>query len=94
MFRCKIMDADDWANFETKAINVVMGNVDLDHALFREAGSLADPGRILIAGPNPGLLESLSPGDWSDLPDAQDRKWIFLLGDNASAEKFGLTLGL
>src|SRR3546814_2490600 len=52
--------------------------------------NLADPGRILIASPDPGIVEALSPGGWSDCADARERTWMFLVGDNAAAEQFGL----
>src|SRR3546814_12001055 len=90
MFRVKVMTAGEWADFEINVANIVLGAGDHRHALFREAGNLADPGRILIASPDPGIVEALSPGGWSDCADASERTWMFLVGDNAAEEQFGL----
>src|SRR3546814_2542030 len=79
MFRVKVMTAGEWADFEINVANIVLGAGDHRHALFREAGNLADPGRILIASPDPGIVEALSPGGWSDCADARERTWMFLV---------------
>src|SRR3546814_10686632 len=62
MFRVKVMTAGEWADFEINVANIVLGAGDHRHALFREAGNLADPGRLLIASPDPGIVDALSPG--------------------------------
>lgn len=94
MLRSKMMTTDEWADFEIKVADIVMGGKDFRYALFREAGALADPGRILIAGPAPDVIEALSPGGWDDHPGAKNGKWIHLVGDRAVAEEYGISLGI
>lgn len=94
MFRCKVMQADEWPLFQNGFATIAFAAKDPACALFREAGSLGDPSTILITAPETTAIEAMSPGGWLDCGSTDGRQWQLLVGDGNAHELFGLAPGI
>ena len=93
MFRAKEMELQEWSRFLDAIERAKLARDDQLPALLVRDFGRAERSLILLAGEQLDRFEAASPGGWMDYPEAQEDRWIFLVGDRSLVRTLGLKLG-
>jgi hypothetical protein len=93
MFRAKEMKLQEWSRFLDAIDQAELSRSEQLPALLVRDFAGVETSLILLAGEQLERFEAASPGGWMDYPEAQEDRWIFLVGDRSLVKTLGLKLG-